>query len=86
MITRRKIEIFKKFNGDIDHFARVGTDQEKKDILDKDWASIDSFLQDFELVENGLVSDSFVGNLGNRIKENFESETIVQELKRINKK
>lgn len=86
MITQRKIEIFKKFSGDIDHFARVGTPQDKIDISDKDWALIDNFLQDLELVDKGLAADSFVKSLDIRLKKNLESETILQDLKSLNKK
>lgn len=86
MITRKKIEIFKKFNGDIDHLARVGTAQDKMDISDEDWGLIHSFLQDLELVDKDLVADSFAKSLDVRLKENLESEAILQELKRINKK
>jgi hypothetical protein len=86
MITHRKLEIFKKFNGDIDHLARVGSPLDKMDISDKDWSLIDSFLQDLELVEKGLAADSFKQDLNSRLKDNLESETILQELKRIIKK
>ncbi len=86
MITRRKIEIYKKFSGDIDHFARVGTHQDKIDISDKDWSLIDSLLQDLEIVDKGLAADTFVIRLDELIKEFCESEGVLQELKRINKK
>lgn len=86
MITRKKIEIFKKFSGDIDHFASVGTSQDKIDISDNDWALIDNFIQDLELVDKGLAADSFVKSLDIRLKENLESETILLELKSLNKK
>lgn len=86
MITLRKIEIFKKFSRDIDHFVRVWTPQDKIDISDKDWSLIDSLLQDLELVDKGLAADTFVKRLDERIKECCESEGVLQELKRINKK
>lgn len=86
MINLRKIEIFKKFSGDIDYFARVGTPQDKIDISDKDWSLIDSLIQDLELVDKGIASDSFVNSLDLRLKENLENENILQELKNLNKK
>jgi hypothetical protein len=86
MITRRKIEIFKKYSGDIDHFARVGTHQDKIDISDNEWSLIDNLLQDLEIVDKGLVADAFLKRLDERIKECCESEGVLQELKRISKK
>ncbi len=41
MITRAKLEIYKKYNGDIDGIARVGTQIEKETITDEDWFLID---------------------------------------------
>ncbi len=84
MITLRKIEIYRKFSGDIDHFARVGSHQDKIDISDKEWSLIDSLLQDLELVDKGLAADTFVKRLDERIKESCENEGVFQELKRIN--
>lgn len=84
MITLRKIEIYRKFSGDIDHFARVSSHQDKIDISDKEWSLIDSLLQDLELVDKGLAADTFVKRLDERIKESCESEGVFQELKRIN--
>lgn len=86
MITLKKVKIFQKFNGDIDHFARIGKTQDKGEISDNDWALIDSLLQDLELVDKGLAADTFVKRLDERIKENLESEGVLQELKRMNKK
>lgn len=81
MITRKKIEIFKKYNGDPDHFARVGTSQDKINISDEEWSLIGVFIQDLELVNKGLASDTFVNRLEERIKENIESVDVLQELK-----
>lgn len=86
MITLRKIKIFQKFDGNIDHFARSGRTQDKLEISDKDWALIDSFLQDLELADKGLAADTYVKKLDERIKENLESEAVLQELKRMSKK
>ncbi|MFY7665155.1 hypothetical protein [Flavobacterium sp.] len=86
MITLRKVKIFQKFNGDIDHFARIGKTHDKEEISDRDWLLIESLLQDLELVANGLAADTFIKRLDERIKENLESEVVLQELERMNKK
>jgi hypothetical protein len=85
MITYKKIELFKKFNGDIDHFARAGSPQEKMNISDKDWALIDSFLQDLTLVEKGLAAEGFAISLDIRLKANIDDESVLQHLKETSK-
>jgi hypothetical protein len=80
------VEIYKKFAGDIDHFARTGSAMEKLDISDDDWRLIESFLQDLALVDNGLAADSFVESLEARIKVSLESAELTRELKILNKK
>jgi hypothetical protein len=83
MITLRQLEIYKKFNGDNDQFARIGSAKDKLVFSDTDWSLIDSFLQDLELVKNGLASDRFTKNLNLRLKQNLESEAVLDKLKSI---
>ena len=76
MITKQKIEIYKKFNGDSDGFARVGSNAEKELMTYDDWALIDSMLQDLELIEKGLSSKDFKNQMDTKLKENFDFESI----------
>ena len=85
MITLRQIEIFKKFNGDIDHFSRIGSAKEKLGFSDNDWSLIASFVQDLELVKKGLAAESFIKNLDLQLKQNLESEAVLVKLKSITK-
>jgi hypothetical protein len=55
MITLSKIKIYKRFNGDIDGWARTGTNEEKSIIDDNDWFLIDAFIQDIGLVKRDWV-------------------------------
>lgn len=85
MITKNKIEIFNRYNGDIDGWARSNSNKEKLLIEDNDWYLIDSFLQDLFLVKEGLTSNEFIMNLEDKLIENCDNgETIIQ-LKKIAK-
>ena len=74
MITKQKIEIYKKYDGDIDRLIRIGQKKEKNLIKENDWSMIDSVLQDLELIKKGLCSLSYKDKLENIIKLNFEDE------------
>ena len=76
MITKQKIEIYKKFYGDSDGFVRIGSNAEKELMKYDDWALIDSMLQDLELIEKGLASKAFKNQIDSKLKENFDFESI----------
>ena len=82
MITIKKIKIFQKYNGDIDHFARIGSHKDKQEITDKDWYLLNSLLQDIEIVEKGLSSDDFKKRLEIQLKENFDNEETLTAFKK----
>jgi len=76
MITKQKIEIYRKFQGDIDGFSRGGRKKDKDLIQDNDWSLIDNALQDLELVQNGLCSEDYKKRLDKILTESFDSNTI----------
>ena len=81
MITIDKIKIYKRFNGDVDGWARVGTKEEKSIISHIDWFLIEGFIQDINLVKKCLASDAFMNSINERLKENCDSEETIQALK-----
>lgn len=83
MITQGKIEIYKKYHGNIDVWARSGSKDEKLAMNDDDWYFIDGFIQDIFLVEKGLTSHVFTDDLNHRLKENCDSKQTIQVLKTI---
>jgi hypothetical protein len=83
MITQDKIEVYKKFRGNIDDWARIGSKKEKLVLNDNDWYIIDGFVQDLSLMRKGLTSLTFVNDLNHRFKENCDSDETIQALKSI---
>ena len=82
MITIDKIKIYKRFNGDIDGWARIGTKEEKSIMNDNDWFLIEGFIQDISLVKKGLASDAFMKSINERLKENCDSEETIELIKK----
>lgn len=81
MITIGKINIYKRFNGDIGGWARIGAKEEKSIMNDNDWFLIEGFIQDIYLVKKGLASDTFINLLIERLKDNCDSEETIQSYK-----
>lgn len=78
MITIDKIKIYKRFNGDIDGWVRVGTKEEKSIMNNNDWFLIEGFIQDINLVKKGLASDTFMNSINERLKENCDSKETIE--------
>lgn len=83
MITIDKIKIYKRFNGDVDGWARIGTTEVKSIMNDDDWFLIDGFIQDISLVKKCLASDSFMKSINERLKENCDTDETIQAIKEL---
>ena len=83
MITREKLNVYKYFNGDIDGLARAGTAEQKALIKDKDWFTIDSLVQDIEMVKRGLAGEAYMNVINERLLECCDREETIEELKKI---
>ena len=81
MITKEKVEIYRRFGGDIDGWARIGTKEEKSIMSDHDWYLIENFIQDISLVRKKLASKDFARSMDERLKENCDSEATINALK-----
>ena len=75
MITIEKIKIFDNYGGDIDGLARVGHDYEKKLFDNNDWSLIESLFQDIDLINKGLVAQSYTEEAIVKIKANCDHES-----------
>jgi len=81
MITKDKLNIYKKYSGDIDAWARVGKRKELSIINDQEWSQIDTLINDLELIEKGHASDSFKHQTNKKLEEFCENEEIQKNLK-----
>lgn len=83
MISIEKINIYKKYNGDIDAWARVGKKRERAVMSDTDWSLIDEFVQNLEMLKKGLVSKNFEIQAYEKLDELCENEEAIKEIKSI---
>lgn len=80
MITKEKINIYKRYNGDGDAFIRGAKKKEKMMMGYDDWRMIDDFVQDIILIKGKLTSDSYKADVINRMNEFCENEATIKEL------
>lgn len=77
MITKKQIEIFKYFQGDIDMWARIGTKEEKEIMSDDNWYSIYELLQD---IANSKEKEE---DIRKSLEKEIEDKEVIDELIKI---
>lgn len=75
MITKDKIQIFNNYGGNIDGLTRVGSDYEKKLFDRGNWSLIDNLFQDIELINKGLVAQTYIDKTIATLKDNCDSDS-----------
>jgi hypothetical protein len=76
MITKAKIEIYKKYKGDGDMFVRCMTKSEQNIMGKDDFRLIDDLLQNIEIVNKGLASLTFKNKLTSDFMDKVEPDCI----------
>jgi hypothetical protein len=76
MITKVNLEIYKKYKGDGDMFVRCKTKLEQDLIDNGDFGLIDDLLQNMEIVDNGLASQSFIDKLTMDLRDNVAPDCV----------
>lgn len=71
MINEEKILIYKKYEGNLDIWARIATCEEKKVLSNDDWYLID------ELILNAVIS---IPDMIEILKRNVENEKVMDEI------
>ena len=79
MLTINKLKIYSSYKGDIDGYARMMINK-VPEISDKEWSLIDNFLQDLLLANRGKASESFRNKLFQKLKENCETQEVINKL------
>ncbi len=83
MITTEKIDIYNRYKGDIDAFARSGLIHEKMLINDSEWYFIESLLSDLKLISNDLTSKDYKDQVIFKLKQEFDSEATINNLMKL---
>ncbi len=77
-ITIDKLNIYRKYSGDIDGFAKSGQETEKQNISSDDWGLIDEFSQSLKLINNNLTSSDFAKSTLARLAELTDEQVYKQ--------
>ena len=83
MITENKIKVYKKYNGDIDNWARNNSKKERLIISDDDWYLIDELIQDLVLIKKQLTSSKFNNSLSEKIVGYCENQKVISQLEKL---
>jgi hypothetical protein len=59
MITKEKLSIYQRYDGDSDGWARANVPREQAAMVDEDWREIDELLMQVSLVKKELATKSF---------------------------
>ena len=71
MINKKKILIYRKYDGNLDAWARISTLDEKESMSDDDWYLIDELIQDI------IISRP---NIKEILKKNTEDKETMNEI------
>jgi hypothetical protein len=77
MITKPKIKIYNKYGGSSDGFERCASKSERILFDNDDWATIDSIVQDIEMVKKGLCSADYKNKFYVFLNSNFDKDAII---------
>jgi hypothetical protein len=79
-ITMQMLDIFARFRGDIDGFARGGKAAEKDAIPDENWRCIDELLQEIFVLQKGLVTPEYRERIVERLRVQTEGPLVADRL------
>lgn len=80
MIDARKLAIYRRYGGDADAWARLGTADEKAALRDADWATIRNLLQELALVAGGRAAPRYARAITARLHALAADATVVAAL------
>lgn len=86
MLTIEKLNIYKKYSGDIDLWARLRKKNEISLMNDNDWKLIDDLIQSLELIKKNVASENFKFQTFERIQAVCEDEETQNSLKSLGEK
>jgi hypothetical protein len=76
MITKRKLDIYKHYRGDIDMFCRTSSETNQKLFGPSEWTEIEDYIQNLRLIESGAVSPEFKEKALDAIAKNVDTHAI----------
>ncbi|HQX59221.1 MAG: hypothetical protein KBF63_09605 [Rhodoferax sp.] len=67
MITEEMLDIYARFNGDMDGFARVGSARDRALMSETQWYALDAFVLELHAVKAQLASPGYAEQIESRL-------------------
>ena len=80
MITKEKVDIYRRYGGDPDGWALRRDPKEQAAMCDVDWSNIEQLRHRLWLQQHENVSDDFIAETRRLISERIPDETAVRAL------
>ena len=81
MLTLDKLNIYRRFGGDLDGWARTANGHDASGITDADWLLIEELRQGLALIAAGQASQTFTAALESRLLRTTADEATRQALR-----
>lgn len=85
MITYKKLNLYKKYDGDGDAWVSRSWWWERNKMTAEEWALITQLISELKLVNNGLAAATFAESIETKIKENCADDETITKLKELSK-
>lgn len=83
MISETMLNIFAKFDGDIDGFSRGGNAVERTILDDRMWYQISALLQEVGIVASGLASPAFTDSIEARLLAESSTPRVAERIREL---
>lgn len=83
MISETMLNIFAKFDGDIDGFSRGGTAVERTNFDERMWCQIDALIQEVAIVASGLASPAFTKSTEARLLAESSTPDVAERIRQL---
>ena len=80
MITKKKIEIYKYYDGDVDKFSHTKK-VHKKIMSEEDFFLLTRLIQDLVIIRNGLAAKEFQDKVEKSLQEKCDNRDTIKLLK-----
>lgn len=81
MLTLDKLNVYRRFDGDLDGWARIANGHDASGITDADWHLIEELRQGLALIAAGQASQAFMASFESRLRDATADEATRQALR-----
>lgn len=85
MITTEKLQEYSQYNGSFDGFYMQKVKNGTNIATESEWYLIDKLIQEVELVNKNLASDTFANKLENKLQNHCDNQKTIEMLKQMAK-